>query len=231
MNYINNFNRPITLGAAATTAALDLPDGTFRLCISNAARTQLEVLDAAVIGGSATLTRGLEGTTAQAWPEGSSVYASVTAGMLAGFGGGGGGAMIGVTDPAPELLAPLGTVYVSTDTNSAWVALSTYIRDERDEVYWAKIKTDEAPEIVAISFTSTFDALGFDFDQQFVSLSGSVLQFDASIADIYTTAALSVAGSVRSYTVTAPAEHIRLVRYADGNAMLIVTPLTISTAP
>lgn len=82
MNYINNFNRPITLGAAATTAALDLPDGTFRLCISNAARTQLEVLDAAVTGGAATLTRGLEGTTAQEWPEGSSVYASVTAGTL-----------------------------------------------------------------------------------------------------------------------------------------------------
>lgn len=84
MNYINNWLRPITLGAADTSTALDLPDGTYRLCIIGAGDL-FEVVDAAVVGGTATLTRGLEGTAAQTWLSGSKIIASVTAEMLESF--------------------------------------------------------------------------------------------------------------------------------------------------
>ncbi|WP_425915910.1 hypothetical protein [Pseudomonas sp. GWSMS-1] len=84
MNYINNWLRPITLGAADTSTALDLPDGTYRLCIIGAGDL-FEVVDAAVVGGTATLTRGLECTAAQTWLSGSTITASVTAEMLESF--------------------------------------------------------------------------------------------------------------------------------------------------
>lgn len=83
MNFANNWSREITLEAGATSAALDLPDGSYRLtCCDSAAATRWEVLGAEVVGGSATLTRGLEQTADQGWPAGSLIYCSVTAGLL-----------------------------------------------------------------------------------------------------------------------------------------------------
>ncbi len=82
MAYINNYREPIELAQGTTTAALSLPDGEYRLTLTNADGNAWEIVDAVVAGGSATITRGLEGTADQAWPPGSSIYCAVTAGQL-----------------------------------------------------------------------------------------------------------------------------------------------------
>ncbi|WP_278445251.1 hypothetical protein [Stutzerimonas kunmingensis] len=82
MAYINNYLEPIELAQGATSAALNLPDGEYRLTLSDAARANWEIVDAIVTAGSATLTRAREGTTDQGWPEGSVIYCAVTAGQL-----------------------------------------------------------------------------------------------------------------------------------------------------
>lgn len=85
MNFVNNWSRPVTLAAGATTLALDLPDGSYRLTLADsaAAPTRWEIIDATVVANTATLTRAQEGTTDQAWPEGSVIYCALTAGTLA----------------------------------------------------------------------------------------------------------------------------------------------------
>lgn len=85
MNFINNWMQPVTLAAGVTSIALDLADGRYRLSIadSGTAATRWEIVEAVLEGGEATLARGLEGTLDQGWPEGSVIYASITAGMLA----------------------------------------------------------------------------------------------------------------------------------------------------
>lgn len=85
MNFVNNWSRPVTLAAGATTLALDLPDGSYRLTLADsaAAPTRWEIIDATVVASTATLTRAQEGTTDQAWPEGSVIYCALTAGTLA----------------------------------------------------------------------------------------------------------------------------------------------------
>ncbi|TLX65063.1 hypothetical protein DN820_01750 [Stutzerimonas nosocomialis] len=80
MNIVNNWSRAITLAAGATALALDLPDGEYRLTLSDGSRW--EIVGATVTEGQAQLTRGLEGTDEQDWPEGSTIYCSITAGQL-----------------------------------------------------------------------------------------------------------------------------------------------------
>lgn len=84
MNFINNYSQPITLGPGDTSLALSLPDGEYRLTIADGASsaTRWEIVGAAVEDGTATLTRGLEGTPVQEWPDGSVIYGSITAGIL-----------------------------------------------------------------------------------------------------------------------------------------------------
>lgn len=84
MHYINNWSRPVNLELAADSVALALPDGSYRLTLSDslAMPTRWEVVGAVVDAGTAALTRGLEGTDAQEWPEGSVIYCSITAGSL-----------------------------------------------------------------------------------------------------------------------------------------------------
>ncbi|MCC4261083.1 hypothetical protein LL270_10500 [Pseudomonas aestusnigri] len=84
MQFANNYLQPITLTAAADTVALSLADGTYRLTIADSATgaTRWEIVDAEVMGGSATLTRGREGTEAQLWPLGSVIYCALTADTL-----------------------------------------------------------------------------------------------------------------------------------------------------
>ncbi len=82
MAYINNYLEPIELAQGATSAALNLPDGSYRLTLSDAARSRWEIVDAVVTAGSAELVRAREGTTDQAWPGGSVIYCAVTAGQL-----------------------------------------------------------------------------------------------------------------------------------------------------
>lgn len=84
MNFINNWLREIVLEQGADSCPLDLPNGEYRLTLADAASsaTRWEIVDAAVAGGTATLTRAREGTADQNWPAGSAIYAGVTAGQL-----------------------------------------------------------------------------------------------------------------------------------------------------
>lgn len=84
-SFINNWQREIELSAGANSVALDLPDGDYLLVISDAlgaAATVWEVVRALVVSGTASLTRGQEGTTAEDWEAGSFIYCSLTAGQL-----------------------------------------------------------------------------------------------------------------------------------------------------
>ena len=82
LNFANNWRQDITLGQGATAATLGLPDGSYRLTLTDSAQTRNEIIDAVVQAGAAVLTRGLEGTADQAWPEGSAIYCSLTAGTV-----------------------------------------------------------------------------------------------------------------------------------------------------
>ena len=87
-NFINNWAQPLELAPGVTVLATGLPNGTYRLTFSDAvglAATRWEIAEAVVVSGSATLTRGIEGTVDQAWPAGSVMYISVTAGFLEGL--------------------------------------------------------------------------------------------------------------------------------------------------
>ncbi|GEM_PF-1096051 len=85
MNFINNYAAQVALASGVTELALALPNGTYRLTLSDARgadATRFEYLDAAVVSGIATLTRGREGSADQDWPDGSWIYYSITAGVL-----------------------------------------------------------------------------------------------------------------------------------------------------
>lgn len=84
MNFVNNWSQAIALAAGATSADLDLPDGTYRLTLADSATaaTRWEIVTAVVTAGVAELARGQELTAAQEWPEGSVIYCSLTAGVL-----------------------------------------------------------------------------------------------------------------------------------------------------
>lgn len=82
MAYVNNYSELVELAPGVTTLALALPDGSYRLTLSDAAGTRWEIVDAVVASGTATLTRAQEGTTEQDWPAGSLIYCAVTAGQL-----------------------------------------------------------------------------------------------------------------------------------------------------
>jgi len=87
-NFINNWAQPLELAPGVTVLATGLPNGTYRLTFSDAvgqAATRWEIAEAVVVSGSATLTRGVEGTLEQGWPAGSVMYISVTAGFLEGL--------------------------------------------------------------------------------------------------------------------------------------------------
>lgn len=82
MQFINNFSAPVTLAEGADTLALALPDGEYRLTLTDAEQTRWEIVSAVVVGGTAAVTRGQEGTSDQLWPAGSRIYCSVTAGQM-----------------------------------------------------------------------------------------------------------------------------------------------------
>lgn len=94
LKFINNWSRPVVLSPTVDSLALELPDGEYLLTITDSLTdaSRWEIVRAAVIGGMATLQRGQEETIAQAWPEGSVIYCSVTAGTLNEIMQSGGGA-------------------------------------------------------------------------------------------------------------------------------------------
>lgn len=112
MQHINNWQRPITLAAGAATAALDLPDGTYRLTLSDAGRSRIEIIDAVVAAGVGALSRGLEGTADQEWPAGSVVYSALTAGQVAILAAAGNDTLSGDEMPT-QPPARVGQLYVA----------------------------------------------------------------------------------------------------------------------
>ncbi|AVO56162.1 hypothetical protein [Ectopseudomonas mendocina] len=85
MKFISNYAAQVALASGVTELALALPDGVYRLTMSDARgadATRFEYLDAAVVSGIATLTRALEGSADQDWPDGSWIYCSITAGVM-----------------------------------------------------------------------------------------------------------------------------------------------------
>lgn len=112
MKHINNWQRPITLAAGAATAALDLPDGTYRLTLSDAGRSRIEIIDAVVAAGVGALSRGLEGTADQEWPAGSVVYSALTAGQVAILAAAGNDTLSG-DDMPTQPPARVGQLYVA----------------------------------------------------------------------------------------------------------------------
>ena len=85
MNFVNNWSQALALASGATSCALDLPDGTYRLTLTDSASqaTVWEIVDAVVENKAANLTRARESTVARAWPSGSIIYCAVTAGVMA----------------------------------------------------------------------------------------------------------------------------------------------------
>lgn len=85
MQFINNWSRAVTLAPGVTSLALDLPDGEYRLTLADSqfTPTRWEIVGATVAAGTATLARGLEGTSDQDWPTDSIIYCTATAGLLA----------------------------------------------------------------------------------------------------------------------------------------------------
>lgn len=81
-NFVNNWRMALTLSAGATSLAVSLPDGLYRLTARDADASRFEIMLADVLGGTATLERGLEDTGNQEWPAGSLLYQSITAETL-----------------------------------------------------------------------------------------------------------------------------------------------------
>lgn len=126
MRYVNNYREAIELAAGATNAALSLPDGEYRLTLTNAEGDRWEIVDATVAAGAATLVRAQEGTAAQDWPAGSTIYCAVTAEQLNNMGESGGGTS--VSEGAPTAAPPqAGALHVSTGIYSerAYAAVGT----------------------------------------------------------------------------------------------------------
>ncbi|MDP3848639.1 MAG: hypothetical protein Q8R10_19645 [Pseudomonas sp.] len=122
MNYVNNWQRPITLNAEALTCALDLPDGLYRLTLADAyfGATRWEIVDATVVSGAAALTRAQEGTAAHAWPPGSVIYAALTAGLLMALQP---GAQVVLGEDYPAAAPPAGGALYVMPSGPAFVAL------------------------------------------------------------------------------------------------------------
>lgn len=114
MAYINNYREPIELAQGATAATLSLPDGEYRLTLTNAEGNAWEIVDAVVASGSATLTRAVEGTSDQNWPTGSTIYCAVTAGQLNALAETGGSGAVVSDGPPTDAPPGAGAFHVST---------------------------------------------------------------------------------------------------------------------
>ncbi len=149
MNYVNNWSRPVTLAIGATALELDLPDGEYRLTLTDSAAepTRWEIIDAVVTSGTATLARQQEGTLEQSWPAGSTIFNAVTAGTLIQMDsriaaieeGGGAGAIIAGSPPGEtDMPTAVGAFYSvpgmglwvsnGTEFGSDWMVLSGLMR-------------------------------------------------------------------------------------------------------
>lgn len=161
--FINNYSEPVTLTASAGAVTLALPDGKYRLSIADAAQnaTRWEIVDAAVVSGTATLTRALEGTTAQEWPASSVIYNTITAGIMDMLMAGGGDPVDPPTgDEYISVIAHAdgGVTYVATEAAEAGTFYEHegkwfYIASDMDDLYdllglWDKAEYSEDPHAV-----------------------------------------------------------------------------------
>ncbi|PTQ70347.1 hypothetical protein [Pseudomonas sp. GV071] len=153
MNFINNYSASISLTLAATSLALALPDGNYRLTIADSVitPTRWEIVDAEVTAGTATLTRGQEGTTAQNWPVDSVIYNALTAGVLTDlFGRGGSPTIVGDDYPASAPPVPGATFIYAASSGAVFIALGA---NEPEE--WVQLRGGKQPD--GVSFGDTLN--------------------------------------------------------------------------
>jgi hypothetical protein len=125
MDFVNNYSAPIAISAATTSAALALPDGVYTLTIAaGVAATSWEIVGAEVVAGTATLTRGLEGTAAADWPDGSVIYCALTAGVLAGLASSGPGAPSVRVDSADAVAALLSDDFILMTSTASGLTIT-----------------------------------------------------------------------------------------------------------
>ena len=202
MQFINNWQRPIVLGELEDSAALDLPDGSYRLTISNG--ELVEIVDAEVTSGTAALQRGVEGTTPQEWPEGSVIYASVTAEMYRRMAG-----LSGEGDPNGVVTANPAALYFDTLTFAPWVC----------EMGSSWIRLEIAQDVFPVS-GGTFDLIA-PVNGDFVVMDGVVVTLNAPV--VHSNVPLS--GSPLS--MTASGAMLLSVRSVFGGGLtLLATPVT-----
>lgn len=201
MQFINNWRRTVSLSAVDAAATLDLPDGKYRLTITDG--DAFEIVDADVSDGVAQLVRGLEGTEATDWPAGSVIYASVTAAMFMQLSG-----LSGSGDPNGAVTGSTGGIYVDLDSGSSWIC-------ELGNV-WRQLAY--ADPIGVVGGTADF-FYPVSVDQLIES--GTEVTFHA--ATVYSN--IPVSGSPPSFTAAQPM-HLSVRPTLTGAMAVIATPVT-----
>lgn len=220
-NFVNNWSVPVELAAGAETLALTLPAGSYRITLADAAgasATRWEVVGAVVAGGVATLQRGLEGTTDQAWPEGSVAYVTITAGFLEELQQSMAAQHVnrGVGSPVGVVVAPVNSHYLDEDAGEVWFCVFS----DGTESDWRRMAVDN-DEMNALGSTGTL-MIGNPLPLDILLAQGTTVQFTFG-GPIYSNVALS--GEILSFTAASLCS-MSLRRVDGGGATLIVTPLT-----
>jgi hypothetical protein len=206
--YVNNWRQPVELAQGATTLALALDDGEYRLSLRNADSTAWEIITAVVVLGTATLTRGQEGTADQAWPAGSFIYQSVTAGMLSGLNH----QYAGSGDPNGVVVAPVNSHYLDTNSATIWFC----IEFNGITSYWQQVAFERE------AFASGTITVGEPLTADIIVSAGTVF-FDFA-GPIYSTETLT--GSPRAFTI-AGESLVSLQKVTGGGVVVTVTPVTL----
>lgn len=210
-NFVNNWRMVLTLSAGATSLAVSLPDGIYRLTARDADSTRWEIMRAQVASGTATLERGIEGTADQEWPSGSVLYQSITAGTLEALAH----SFTGQGDPNGVLIVPAGSHYLDNDSAAVWFCVYS---DETAAV-WERIQYQQPAFLVQ-------NNLNFDFANDFEMLVGAGVTLSMLFSEpVYSN--VTLAGTPRAFTTTTPV-HARMKKTEDG-AALIVTPVQLYT--
>lgn len=148
MQFVNNWSRPIQLGASDDSASLELPDGVYRLTITDQDQTAHEIVGAVVDGGYAELERGLEGTTPQNWPSGSVIYCSLTAETVGG--------LVALEGDDPPTVAPLrpGQAYYDRTYGATWISVGAGLVE-----HWQLLSLDSLSGFQSVSASPSGDML------------------------------------------------------------------------
>lgn len=219
MAYINNYREPIELEPGATTAQLALPDGSYRLTLSDEAATRWEIVDAEVLDGSATLTRGLEGTTDQAWTGGSVIYCAVTAEQLNDLVG---HLYWGDGNPNGVLNVPYaGSHYCDTTNMTFWISGN----DFNGQTQWHLQEDGGAFVVVASGAEYSEGQYG-----SFVVPSGYTMTFAGDPLQVHSNVQMTIENGVASYS-TAGKSLVQISPIYGEGRLVLITPVFQPTNP